>query len=65
MANMDKKHWAAIKWIFRYLKGSINKSLVYCGAFEKDELNILGFTDVDYAANLVKRRSSIDYVFKL
>ena len=65
MANPGQEYWVAIKWIFRYRKGSINMALVYGGACEKDEPNILGFTDADYAANLDRRRLSTGYVFKL
>ena len=65
MANPGNDHWAAVKRIFRYLKGSINMALVYGGATIKEKLNILGFTDTDYAIDLNKRRLSTGYVFKL
>ena len=41
MANLGKDHWAAVKWIFRYLKGTINMPLVYDGASIEEEPNIL------------------------
>jgi len=29
MANLGKAHWQALKWILRYIKGLIGKSLIY------------------------------------
>ena len=29
LANPGKAHWQALKWILRYIKGSIGKSLIY------------------------------------
>ena len=65
MANPGKDHWAAVKWIFRYLKRSINMVLVYSGASVEEEPNIPRLTDANYATNLDKRRSFIRCVFKL
>jgi len=65
MANPGKEHWTIVKWVFRYLKGSIDKVLVYGGAKELKEPNIIGYTNADYASDLDKRRSSTGYVFQL
>ena len=62
MANPGKDHWTTVKWIFRYLKGTINMALVYGGASLDEEPNILGFTDANYATDIDKRRSSTGYV---
>ena len=32
MANAGKEHWKTLKWILRYLKGSLGNGLVYGGA---------------------------------
>ena len=29
MANPCKEHWYALKWILRYIKGAVNKRLVF------------------------------------
>lgn len=58
MVNLEKDHWTVVKWIFRYLKGTINMTLVYGEDSSDEEPNILGFIDVDYAADIDKRRFS-------
>ncbi|XP_073099673.1 uncharacterized protein [Elaeis guineensis] len=56
MANPEKKHWDAIKWILRYLKGTSDVGLL----FQKNtDMNVLvGFINSDYASDLDKRRST-------
>ena len=29
MANPGKEHWNAVKWILRYLKGTLNYGIIY------------------------------------
>ena len=65
MANPGKEHWTAVKWVFRYLKGSINKVLIYGGAKDFKEPSITGYSDADYASDLDRRRSITGYVFQL
>lgn len=31
MENPGKLHWSAVKWVFKYLKGSLDTVLVYDG----------------------------------
>lgn len=57
----NETHWKAAKRVLRYLKGTHN----YCLKFQKGGLNIDGFTDADWAANEIDRRSYTGYVFKL
>jgi ATP-binding cassette subfamily B (MDR/TAP) protein 1 len=61
MANPGKTHWEAVKWILRYLKGTINTGLCFGG----DTCQICGFVDLDYVGNLDRRRSTTDYVFQI
>lgn len=61
MANPGKAHWEAVKWILRYLKGTINTGLCFGG----DTCQISGFVDSDYAGDLDRRRSTTGYVFKI
>jgi hypothetical protein len=64
MANPSKEHWQAVKWIFRYLRGTADVGLVYDRA-STDSSNFVGFVDSHYAGDLDKRRSLTGYVFTL
>lgn len=59
-ANPGKAHWTAVKRVMRYLKGTINKGLTYT----KDDSEVTGFCDADWASDLDQRRSTTGYVFK-
>ena len=59
MANPGKEHWQAVKWILRYLKGTLNT----CLEFGRNDNTLVGFVDSDYAGDLDKRRSLTGYVF--
>ncbi|PNX69499.1 retrovirus-related Pol polyprotein from transposon TNT 1-94 [Trifolium pratense] len=61
MANPGKTHWEAVKWILRYLKGTIDTCLCFGG----DACHINGFVDSDYAGDLDRRRSTTGYVFQI
>ncbi|XP_072052143.1 secreted RxLR effector protein 161-like [Arachis hypogaea] len=61
MANPGKTHWEAVKWILRYLKGTIDTGLCFSGK----SCQISGFVDSDYAGDLDRRRSTTDYVYKI
>lgn len=58
-ANPGKAHWSAVKRVLRYLKGTINMSLTY----KKDDSEITGYCDADWASDLDERRSTTGYVF--
>ena len=60
-ANPDKSHWQAVKWILRYLRGTIDTCLEFSG----DGQRFVGFADLDHVRELHKRRSLTDYVFTL
>lgn len=62
MAKPLKQHWLAVKWILRYIKGSLNVGLSYGGACEAEEL-IPGFVDSDFAGSIDTRKSQTRYVF--
>lgn len=59
--NPGKCHWSAIKRIFRYLKGTIDKQIVYQRRY--DELK--GFCDADWASDLDERRSTSGYIYTM
>ncbi|XP_069148220.1 secreted RxLR effector protein 161-like [Solanum lycopersicum] len=62
MENPGKRHWEALKWILRYLKGALDVGLT----FRKSEgISILGYVDSDYAGDLDRKRSTTRYIFTL
>jgi len=64
MHDPEKGHWETVKWVLRYIKGTINVGLV----FEKDSTGkqeCIGYVDSDYAGDLDKRRFTMGYVFTL
>ena len=65
MSNPGKVHWQALKWILRYIKGSLGKGLVYGGAYENSysPVAIEGFVDSDYVGCLDTRKSITGYIF--
>ena len=63
MANSGKQHWDAVKWIFRYFKGTIDYDITFVR--QKSDLSIVGYVDADYARDLDDRRSTTGYVFTL
>ena len=64
MHDPEKGHWEAVMWVLRYIKGTIDVSLV----FEKDSTckqECVGYVNSDYVGDIDKRRSTIRYVFTL
>lgn len=58
--NPGTPHWNAVKRIFRYLKGTIDKKLQFQ---INDNPEIVGFSDADWAGNVDNRQSVTGYVF--
>lgn len=50
-----------MKGMFRYLKGTINRKLV----FRNSNTELIGFSDADFARNVEERRSMTGYIFML
>ena len=61
-ANPSKEHLDKAKYVLRYLAGTAKYALVYQGASNK---GLIAYTDSDYAADPVKRRSTTGYLLKL
>ena len=57
--NIGKKHWQAVKRIFRYLQET--KNIEQC--FGLSDLKIVCYTDADFAGDTDYRRSTSGYVF--
>ena len=59
MVNPGKDHWEAVKWIFRYLRGSSK----LCLTFGDSKLVLEGYVDEDWAGDLDGRKSTSGYLF--
>ena len=61
-SNPGMEHWKALKKVMRYLQGTKDFKLTY----EKtDHLEVVGYTDADFAGCLDSRKSTSGYVFLL
>ena len=63
MANPSKKHWNAVKWIFRYLNGTAGYGILF--ARQHGDNSIVGYVHSNYVGNIDDRRSTTGYVFTL
>jgi hypothetical protein len=61
MARPAPMHWAAVKRIMRYLKGTLHMKLCLGGK----DITIKGYCDADWGGDLNTRRSTTGYVFYL
>lgn len=52
-------HWIAVKRIFRYLRGTLDKKLL----FKKSQDSLIGYADSDWANDRDDRRSTTGYIF--
>ena len=59
MVNLGKNHQEAVKWIFRYLRGS-SKS---CLSFGSSKPVLKGYTDADMVGDLDGKKSTSGYLF--
>ena len=61
MANPGKEHWEAVKWLFRYLRGTSNTSL----CFSKGKVTIQGFVDADLGGDVDSSKSTSGYIYTM
>jgi hypothetical protein len=59
--NPGTAHWAAVKRILRYLKGTLDFGL----KCNPTDLELVGYSDADWAGDLDSRRSTTGYLFQL
>ncbi|KAE9590891.1 putative RNA-directed DNA polymerase [Lupinus albus] len=64
MHNPGKDHWSAVKWIFRYLKGTFGIGLVFDRSKATTD-DVVGYVDSDYAGDNDRMRSLFGYIFTL
>ena len=60
LSNPGKEHWNAVKWILRYLRGTINMML----CFGDDKPTMMGYSDSDMAGDIDSRKSTSGYMIK-
>ena len=60
MAKTHEIHWNAAKAILRYLKGTLDYGIKYIDA---SDVELIGYSDSDWAGNLDDRRSTTRYAF--
>lgn len=58
----NEQHWNAVKRIMRYLSHTKHLGIMYSKC---KDLNLVGFSDSDYASDIDTRRSTSGYIFKL
>jgi hypothetical protein len=61
MENIGKDHWAIVKWVLRYLRGTSD----YCTTYNSGCELVCGYFDSNFAGDLEKIRSTSGYVFSL
>nr|XP_048329726.1 secreted RxLR effector protein 161-like [Ziziphus jujuba var. spinosa] len=61
MSNPGRGHGDVVKWLMRYLKFIMHEGLLFKGS--QDEVELLGYTDADYAGDRDKRKSISAYGF--
>ena len=60
--NPNEKHWTAVKRILRYIAGTKDMCLGYGGTAP---LQMVGFSDSDWAGDLADRKSTSAFIFTL
>ena len=62
MRNPSKDHWAGVKRVLRYIKGTVDHGLTFTFA---DSFVLHGFSDADWAGCVDSRKSTSGYAFFL
>jgi len=61
MSRPTTQHWTAAKGVLKYLAGTEDTGITY----GPEKMDIMGYSDADYAGDLDTRRSTTGYVFML
>lgn len=62
MSNPTEVHWSAAKRILRYIQGTTELGILYKN---EEMVDLIAFTDSDFAGDLNDRKSTSGYVFML
>ena len=60
LSNPGREHWNAVKWILRYLHGTVDMRL----CFGDDKPTLVGYSDKDMAGDIDSKRSTSGYLIK-
>ena len=60
LSNPGREHWNAVKWILRYLHGTVDMKLCFGG----DKPTLMGYSDSDMAGDIDSRKSTSGYLIK-
>ena len=60
LSNPGREHWNAVKWILRYLRGTVNLMLF----FGDDKPTVVGYSNSDMAGDIDSRKSTSGYMIK-
>ncbi|KAL2243405.1 UNVERIFIED_CONTAM: Retrovirus-related Pol polyprotein from transposon TNT 1-94 [Sesamum indicum] len=63
MSNPGTPHWEALKYLLRYLRGTIDIGITFSRNY--DYIQLVGFVDSNYANDRDSRKSTTSYVFTL
>lgn len=64
MTNLRVNHWRVVKWIMRYLRGTMEYGMVYGGLNGGGNV-LVGYVYSDFTRDLDKRRLQTNYLFTL
>ncbi|CAM8895784.1 unnamed protein product [Rhodiola kirilowii] len=64
MATPSKAHWHAVKWLLRYVKGSLHKGLMFGQSDSATEI-VIGYVDSDFAGSIDTEKSQTRYAFTI
>ena len=59
LANLSKEYWNVVKWILRYIEGSID----YCLCYRGTNTLLEGFTNFDFVGDMDSGRSTTSYIY--
>lgn len=62
MEKPTKFLWTAVKHVFSYIAGTLSTDIVYTGD-QKGRVNLVGFSDSEWAGCKIDRKSTIGFVF--
>ena len=62
LSNPGQEHWKALKRVLRYIKGTLDVGLEF-NASNQTAVNVTGFTDADWGADVTERKSTSGYTF--
>jgi hypothetical protein len=57
MEDLREDHWTAVKWLLRYIKGTVDQGIVFA-KIGGSRLQLTVFSDVDMAEDIDGRRST-------